>query len=269
MRRRLDAELVRRKLAKSRSHALELVASGAVRVDGQLVAKPASQVDGAQAVTVSPSDLDSYVSRGAYKLSGALDALAEQAPTIQDAICLDAGASTGGFSDVLLRRGASLVHAVDVGYGQLAWELRNHPAIRVLERTNVRYLQFGDLEPVPQLVVADLSFISLTTVLPALIAVSGPQAHLLPMVKPQFEVGKQALPSGGVVSDPAARARAVWRVASAALDLGLGVLGVVASPLPGPSGNWEFFLHLAKSLAGLTPDQIKEAITTVTLGEVA
>jgi len=263
MRRRLDAELVRRGLARSRNQAQELVAAGLVTVDGRVAAKPASQIDGAQAVVVAQVSKSTYVSRGGDKLAGALDTLAQRSgacPEIADQICLDAGASTGGFTDVLLRRGASLVHAVDVGYGQLAWTLRNDPRVKVKDRTNVRYLEAGDLDPTPALVVADLSFISLRQVLPALVAVSTPQARLLLMVKPQFEVGKQALPSGGVVSDPAARAKTVWQVAQAARQLDLGVMGVAHSPLPGPSGNHEFFLSLAKGQSGLSLPEVRHGI---------
>jgi 23S rRNA (cytidine1920-2'-O)/16S rRNA (cytidine1409-2'-O)-methyltransferase len=246
MRRRLDTELVRRGLARSRAHATELVTAGAVKVDGRLAAKVASQVDGAQAVTVDAPDAGAtaYVSRGGVKLAGALDRLGAQGPVIEGAICLDAGASTGGFTDVLLRRGAAMVHAVDVGYGQLAWSIRQDPRVKVMERTNVRYLVKGDLEPAPGLVVADLSFISLTTVLPALVQVARPEAAYLLMVKPQFEVGRADLPSGGVVRDQALRRRAVENVVAAATGLGLTLAGTAESPLPGPKGNVEHFVYL-------------------------
>jgi 23S rRNA (cytidine1920-2'-O)/16S rRNA (cytidine1409-2'-O)-methyltransferase len=170
------------------------------------------------------------------------------APRVEGAVCLDAGASTGGFTDVLLRRGAKLVHAVDVGYGQLAWRLRSDERVVVHDRTNVRYLTQGALRPEPSLVVADLSFISLTTVLPALIRVAEPVAGFVLMVKPQFEVGKDRLPAGGVVQDPAERARAVMKIVQAAKDQGLSVGAVVRSPLPGPSGNVEFFIYASSAL---------------------
>jgi 23S rRNA (cytidine1920-2'-O)/16S rRNA (cytidine1409-2'-O)-methyltransferase len=241
-------------LARSRAHAAELIAAGVVTVDGQAATKPASQVDPAQAVEVGSEDAgdQAYASRGAHKLLSALAALGRAAPAIDGVVCLDAGASTGGFTDVLLRRGAALVHAVDVGYGQLVWRLRQDPRVNVVERTNVRFLEPGDLEPAPSLVVADLSFISLTQVLPALAAVTTPRARFLLMVKPQFEVGKRALPAGGVVTSPDDRAGAVWRVAQAAQALGLAVLAVARSGLPGPKGNVEFFLDLGKAgaLAG-------------------
>jgi 23S rRNA (cytidine1920-2'-O)/16S rRNA (cytidine1409-2'-O)-methyltransferase len=232
---------VRRGLARSREQAAELVAAGRVRVGGQVATKPATAVDPATPVLVEDDGGEQWVSRGAHKLLGALEAFGYD-PTGRRV--LDAGASTGGFTDVLLRRGAAHVVAVDVGYGLLAWSLRTDPRVTVVERVNARALtpeQVG--EPV-DLVVADLSFIPLGLVLPALVACAAPGADLMPMVKPQFEVGKQNLPSGGVVRDPVARAGAVAKVAAQAWDLGLGVRGVVASPLPGPSGNVEYFLWL-------------------------
>lgn len=240
--RRLDAELVRRGLARSREHARDLVESGRVSVRGVVATKPATQVAAQDSVAVQPEqDGPTYVSRGAHKLAGALDAFGYD-PAGRRA--LDAGASTGGFTDVLLRRGAVGVIAADVGYGQLAWPLRSDPRVVVLDRTNVRELTAAALPYAPDLVVADLSFISLALVLPALAAVAAPGADLLLMVKPQFEVGRDRLGAGGVVRDPALRADAVRRIAAAAAGLGLGVRGVVASPLPGPSGNVEYFLWL-------------------------
>jgi 23S rRNA (cytidine1920-2'-O)/16S rRNA (cytidine1409-2'-O)-methyltransferase len=266
MRRRLDAELVRRGLARSREHAGELIAAGAVAVGGVGARKAASQVDQAAAIRVAAADSgeEAYVSRGARKLAGALEALAERgaAPGVEGSVCLDAGASTGGFTDVLLRRGARLVHAVDVGYGQLAWRLRQDRRVLVHDRTNVRHLGPGDLDPPPELVVADLSFISLRAVLPALTAVASPDARFLLMVKPQFEVGKARLPAGGVVSDKADRAAAVASVSDAARRLGLAVIDVARSPLPGPAGNVEFFLHLSRraDAGGLDGPGLDQAI---------
>jgi 23S rRNA (cytidine1920-2'-O)/16S rRNA (cytidine1409-2'-O)-methyltransferase len=245
-RRRVDAELVRRGNARSRTHAAELIANGRVAVDGRVVAKPATQVDPAQALVVAPAPdgQEEYASRGGHKLAGALDAMDDAAPPIAGAVALDAGASTGGFTDVLLRRGAAHVTAVDVGYGQLAWRLRTDPRVSVLDRTNVRLLSPGDIDPPPSVVVADLSFISLTAVLAALAGVAAADSHFLLMVKPQFEVGKDALPSGGVVRDRDQRAGAVAKVAGCARELGLHLHGVFRSPLPGPSGNVEFFVYL-------------------------
>ena len=239
---RLDAELVRRGLARSREHAVALIAEGRVAVSGRAANKPATGVDANTPVVVrTDPDRPSWVSRGAHKLLGALEAFPVP---VEGRRALDAGASTGGFTEVLLRRGAREVVAVDVGYGELAWSLRTDERVTVLERTNVRTLTPEQAGGPVDLVVADLSFISLRLVLPALIACATGEADLLPMVKPQFEVGKERLPAGGVVRDPALRAEAVRGVARTAAELGLGVRGVTASPLPGPSGNVEFFLWL-------------------------
>ncbi len=255
---RLDAELVRRGLARSREHAGELVATGRVKVGGATAGKPATQVDPASAILVEAGEEEvTYVSRGAHKLVGALNAF--DVP-VADRRCLDAGASTGGFTDVLLRRGAAEVVTVDVGYGQLAWSLRQDPRVTVLERTNVRTLEPEQVAPAPSLVVADLSFISLTLVLPALVRCVTPEAEHVLMVKPQFEVGREALGAGGVVRSAALRADAVRSVAAAAAGCGLGVRGVAASPLPGPSGNVEYFLHLTAGAPPLQEDALQRAL---------
>jgi len=242
---RLDAELVRRGLARSREQAATLIAAGRVEVRGSLASKAAAQVDPADAVRVLDSESgDDYVSRGGHKLAGALAAFGSDLP--QGRRCLDAGASTGGFTDVLLRAGAAEVVAVDVGYGQIAWSLRNDSRVLVIERTNVRTLTPAAIGGPVQLTVADLSFISLRVVLPALAACTADDGDLVPMIKPQFEVGRERVGDGGVVRDPGLRAEAVLDVAAAAWTLGLGVAGVTMSPLPGPSGNVEFFLWLRR-----------------------
>jgi 23S rRNA (cytidine1920-2'-O)/16S rRNA (cytidine1409-2'-O)-methyltransferase len=257
-RNRLDTELVRRGLARSREQAAELVAAGRVRVRGDLARKPAAMVDPADPVLVVGEDpATTYVSRGAHKLLGALAAFPNIDPTNRR--CLDAGASTGGFTDVLLRRGAEEVVAVDVGYGQLAWSLRTDPRVTVLERTNVRTLEPDAIGGPVDLTVADLSFISLRLVLPALAACTKPAGDLALMVKPQFEVGRERVGSGGVVRDPALRAEAVLDVARAAAELGLGLAGVAASPLPGPSGNVEFFVWLRRD----APPPVEEHVRAV------
>jgi len=205
--RRLDAELVRRGLARSRQHADELIGAGRVQVSGQPATKPATQVDPAAPVVVAEVDDDpGYASRGGHKLAGALDTFTPLGLTVEGRNCLDAGASTGGFTDVLLRRGARHVIAVDVGYGQLVWSLQQDARVTVLDRTNVRELTADLLGYRPEVVVADLSFISLRLVLPALRASAEPQADLVVMVKPQFEVGRERLGTGGVVRDPVLRA---------------------------------------------------------------
>ncbi|MDN5918530.1 MAG: TlyA family RNA methyltransferase [Pseudonocardia sp.] len=240
---RLDAELVRRKLARSRGQAAELISAGRVTVNGMPAAKPATVVGRDTPVLVRADDAEpEWASRGAKKLLGALDVFGDV--TVDGRRCLDAGASTGGFTDVLLTRGAREVVAADVGYGQLVWRLRSDDRVRVHDRTNVRALTPEQIGGPVELTVADLSFISLRTVLPALAACTGPGGTLLPMVKPQFEVGRARLGSGGVVRDPALRRDALTGVAEAAAGLGLQVRGATASPLPGPSGNVEYFLRL-------------------------
>src|SRR5580698_7899257 len=254
---RLDAELVRRGLARSREQAAELIAGGRVAVGGQRAVKPASQVGIDAAITIEQiSDEPDYVSRGARKLVGALAAFGGL--SVAGKRCLDAGASTGGFTDVLLRAGAAHVVAVDVGYGQLAWSLRTDPRVTVMDRVNVRTLE--QVTPVPDLVVADLSFISLTLVLPALVACATADADFVLLVKPQFEVGKGRVGAGGVVREAADRSAAIKKVCAAAGQLGLGVQGVTASPLPGPAGNVEYFVWLRRGAPPLDEDELQRAI---------
>ena len=230
-------------MARSREQAAELIAAGRVSISGRIATKSATAVDPAAPLLVLDDVTDeSWASRGAHKLIGALDAF--PAIVVAGRRCLDAGASTGGFTDVLLRRGAREVVAVDVGYGQLVWRLQTDERVRLLDRTNVRTLTPELIGGPAGLIVADLSFISLKLVLPALTACAAPGADLLPMVKPQFEVGRERLGAGGVVRDLRHRADAVADVVSSAVVLGWGPAGVVASPLPGPSGNVEFFVHL-------------------------
>ncbi|MGV9712116.1 TlyA family RNA methyltransferase [Gordonia sp. NPDC003424] len=247
---RLDAELVRRGLARSREQARVLISDGLVKVNGAVAAKPATNVAKDTPIVVVEHVGDDWASRGAHKLLGALEVFGPRGVTVDGRRCLDAGASTGGFTDVLLRRGAREVVAVDVGYGQLVWRLQNDPRVHVHDRTNVRHLTPEDIGGTVDLVVGDLSFISLGLVLPALAACTRPGGDLLPMVKPQFEVGKDRVGSGGVVRDPQQRVDAVVAVARAARDLGLVTHGAVASPLPGPSGNVEYFLWLRKEPEG-------------------
>ncbi|MFJ3585392.1 TlyA family RNA methyltransferase [Streptomyces sp. NPDC090127] len=261
-RRRLDAELVRRELARSREHASQLIAAGRVSVGKTVATKPATQVETAAAIVVAADDSDpSYVSRGGHKLAGAFAAFVPRGLTVEGRRALDAGASTGGFTDVLLRAGAAQVVAVDVGYGQLAWSLQSDDRVVVKDRTNVRELTLDAIDGVPvDLVVGDLSFIPLGLVLPALVRCTAPDADLVLMVKPQFEVGKERLGTGGVVRSTQLRADAVKNVARRAGELGLGVLGVTASPLPGPSGNVEYFLWLRAGAPALDPADVDRAV---------
>ena len=239
-RRRLDAELVRRGLAGSRAEAREAVEAGIVQVAGVVASKPATMVADDAPISLL-GESRPFVSRAGSKLDAALDRFGVDPAGRR---CLDAGASTGGFTDVLLRRGAAHVLAVDVGYGQLAWELRTDPRVTVLERTNVRDLTPDDLPALVELVVADLSFISLRVVLPVLQRIATPTAPMVVLVKPQFEAGRAAVGKGGVVRDPEVWARVLDDVVSTANGLGLGARGAMASPLLGPAGNVEFLVQL-------------------------
>lgn len=238
---RADVVLAARGLARSRTDAAALIRAGQALVDGVPVRRP-SQPVAADAVLTLADDGPRYVSRAAHKLVSALDAFDDVA--VAGRRCLDAGACTGGFTQVLLERGAARVAAVDVGHDQLAAEVRADPRVLVREGLNVRALDVADIEGHVDLVVSDLSFISLRLVVAPLAAACAPGADLLLMVKPQFEVGRAALPRTGVVTEPAARRGAVADVVEAALDAGLAVGGIARSGLPGQDGNVEFFLRL-------------------------
>jgi 23S rRNA (cytidine1920-2'-O)/16S rRNA (cytidine1409-2'-O)-methyltransferase len=257
---RLDAELVRRGLARSRQQAAELIADGRVVVRGVAARKPATAVEPDAPVVVRAGDGPAWASRGALKLLGALAAFEPAGLAVRGRRCLDAGASTGGFTDVLLHRGAAQVVAVDVGYGQLAWRLRTDERVVVLDRTNVRALTPEAIGGSVELTVADLSFISLRTVLPALVACTAPDGDLVPMVKPQFEVGRRRLGPGGVVREPDLRLAALRDVAEVAAQLGWWPRGAVASPAPGPAGNVEYFLWLRAAPAD---EPAEDEITTL------
>jgi 23S rRNA (cytidine1920-2'-O)/16S rRNA (cytidine1409-2'-O)-methyltransferase len=255
---RVDVELVRRGLARSRQQAAELIGAGKVSIDGMPAVKPGTAVAATAALRVADGAERGWVSRGAHKLIGALDTFGI---SVAGRRCLDAGASTGGFTEVLLDRGAREVVAVDVGYGQLAWSLRSDPRVVVVERTNARELTPQMIGGPVDAVVADLSFISLTTVLGALTGCASPNADIVPMVKPQFEVGKGQVGAGGVVHDPELRAGSVLAIARHAEGLGWHTVGVTASPLPGPSGNVEYFLWLrAETDRSLSADELESVV---------
>lgn len=248
-RRRLDAELVRRGLAEDREHARAAIAAGEVKVGGLPVMNSAAMVASDDPVVVATPDPDGYVSRGGRKLAAALERFGLD---VSGLVCLDAGAATGGFTDCLLHHGALHVYAVDVGYGQLAWELRNDPRVTVMERTNVRTLRSADLEPPPAFVVVDLSFVSLRTALPDLASLGA--AEYVTLVKPQFEAPPHDVGQGGVV-----RESRVWRevltgVVETAAMCGLGMSGVMASPLAGPAGNVEFLVDLRQGAESVADD---------------
>ncbi len=258
MRRRLDAELVRRRLVASRNEAREAIEAGLVTVGGRPEVKPSTLVAEGDPLLLS-GPARAFVSRGGVKLAAGLDAFGVD-PRGED--CLDAGASTGGFTDCLLKRGAAHVVSVDVGYGQLDWSLRNDPRVTVLERTNVRRLNADHLPFRPRLVVADLSFISLTQVVPAFGRVAAPDAQVLLLVKPQFEAGRSDVGKGGVVRDPEVWGRVIARVAGSCRENGFIPSGVLVSPLRGPAGNVEFLLHAAErgDEAGFDPARAVEDV---------
>lgn len=237
---RVDELLVARGLAPDVARARALVMAGEVVVGEQRVDKPGTRVDPGCALRLKGRRDHAYVSRGGVKLAHALDHFGW---TVTELTCLDLGASTGGFTDCLLRRGAARIYAVDVGYGQLHWRLRQDPRVVNLERTHAAELHRG-LVPEPiDLLVADISFNSLARLLPPVVPLLADEARALLLVKPQFEADPEAVEAGGVVRDPAAQAEACDRVAAAARDAGLVVEGVVASPIPGAkSGNVEFLL---------------------------
>lgn len=235
---RLDQTLVARQLASSRTSAVRHIQAGDVIVNGERVTKPATKVTDNDVIRLTTSG-PQYASRAGHKLAGALDVF--HAVDVSGTRCLDAGASTGGFTDVLLQRGAHHVVAVDVGHDQIVQRLRMDPRVDVHEGLNVRYLSLDDIGEPAQIVVSDLSFISLTLVVEALVRVCAPAAHLILMIKPQFEIGRERLPKTGVVHDPAQRREAVLGVVEAALQQGLVPRGITASPLPGQDGNKEFF----------------------------
>jgi 23S rRNA (cytidine1920-2'-O)/16S rRNA (cytidine1409-2'-O)-methyltransferase len=248
VRRRLDTLLAERGLAASRSAAASTIRAGRVRVgrDGPRAQKPGQLV--AEDAELHLDERPRHVSRGGLKLEPALDALEVE---VAGRDCLDVGASTGGFTDCLLQRGARHVVALDVGRGQLDWGLRNDPRVTVMEGVNARHLEAATLPFAPALVTVDVSFISLAKVLPALRDCLAPDGEILALVKPQFELGPGRVGRGGVVRSAEARREAVLSVAESARGLGLRVRGATPAGLPGPKGNRETFLHLARGGAGL------------------
>jgi 23S rRNA (cytidine1920-2'-O)/16S rRNA (cytidine1409-2'-O)-methyltransferase len=240
---RLDALLIERGLAASRERARALILAGQVRVNGTAVTKAGTAVDAAAIITLDSPD-HPYVGRGGLKLAHALDVFGV---TVEGRTALDIGASTGGFTDVLLQRGATLVVALDVGHGQLDWKLRNDPRVVVRERINARALaadQLPDAARPVQIVTVDVSFISLRHILPVLPPLVSSDVDVIALVKPQFEAGRSEVGKGGIVRDEAVQARVVDEVAAAAHALGLSRAGLTESPITGMEGNREFLLHL-------------------------
>ncbi|HEY3725152.1 MAG TPA: TlyA family RNA methyltransferase [Acidimicrobiia bacterium] len=256
MRRRLDVELVRRGLVSSRTRAVEAVDDGRVTVGGAPARSVARQVDDQEAIVVT-GDPPRFVSRGGEKLDAALDRFAVD---VEGTRALDAGASTGGFTDCLLQRGAVVVVAVDVGRAQLDWSLRQDPRVDVRERTNLRGLELADLGAPCSVAVADLSFISLTLVAPALVRLTTPAAELVLLVKPQFEAGRARVGRGGIVRDPQVHRDVLADVVDGLDAAGLGVTGAMPSPLRGASGNVEFLFHARKTPTTITGGELDAVV---------
>ena len=240
MRQRLDRLMVERGLFESRERAQAAIMAGEVLVDGQKAAKPGQHVESDVAVEIL--NRQRYVSRGGLKLEAALQAFGID---VNGKVCLDIGTSTGGFTDCLLQRGALRVHAVDTGAGQIAWKLRNDPRVVLHENTNARYLKSEEIGELANLVVCDVSFISVTLIVPALPPVLAPSGEMIILIKPQFEVGRGQVGTGGVVRDPALHEYARERVQQAVRELGFEAK-IIPSPITGAEGNQEFLLHAAK-----------------------
>jgi 23S rRNA (cytidine1920-2'-O)/16S rRNA (cytidine1409-2'-O)-methyltransferase len=256
-RRRADTLLAERGLAPSRNAAAATVRAGRVRLgkDGSTVEKPSELV--AEDAELVVDEAQEFVSRGGIKLENALSELDIE---VDGRLCLDVGASTGGFTDCLLQRGAKMVLAVDVGYGQLDWRLRQDSRVLVMERLNARYLGDSSLPFRPELITVDVSFISLAMLMPSIVATAAPEFDLLGLVKPQFELGKEKVGKGGVVRDAGDRRDAIRRVAEAAQAEGLVVRGLASSGLPGPKGNRETFVWAARSGEEVDLDEALEKV---------
>ncbi|NVM21207.1 MAG: TlyA family RNA methyltransferase [Desulfobacterales bacterium] len=239
-RRRLDVLLVERRLVQSRQRALALIMAGEVLVNGQRLMKAGTLVPEDAVIRITGRDLP-YVSRGGLKLEAALRAFEID---VAGFACLDVGASTGGFTDCLLKHGARCVTAVDVGYGQLDWKLRTDPRVKVMERINIRHLDTGAFHEAVDLACIDVSFISLNMVVPAVLKFLKRPGRIICLIKPQFEVGKGLVGKGGVVRDPALHQQVIEDLARAFSDLGLRQLGIIPSPILGPKGNKEFLAYL-------------------------
>ncbi|HEY3830787.1 MAG TPA: TlyA family RNA methyltransferase [Acidimicrobiia bacterium] len=265
MRRRLDAELVRRGLARSRADAVEAVQQGRVTVGGAPADNPARQVSDADPIERA-GEPSPYVSRGGLKLAAALDAFAVE---VSGGTWLDAGASTGGFTDCLLQRGAACVHAVDVGHGQLAWSLQRDPRVVVHDRTNVRNLEPDDIGGPVDGCVADLSFISLRTVAPALVRCTRQDGDFVLLVKPQFEAGRSRVGKGGVIRDRTVHAAVLLEVAGALAEQGLVTVAAVASPIHGADGNREFLFHARGTGPQLAVAALEALAAGDTTGDIA
>jgi 23S rRNA (cytidine1920-2'-O)/16S rRNA (cytidine1409-2'-O)-methyltransferase len=239
-RERLDKLLVERGIAPTRERARALIMAGRVAVEGKVIDKPGTRIDFETPIQLK-GETDAYVSRGGEKLEGALKAFDIRPAGL---VVMDVGASTGGFTDCVIRKGARKVYAVDVGYGQLAWKLREDPRVVNLERRNIRYLQRQEIEEEIDLILIDTSFISVEKFIPHLLGFLKKGGAILSLIKPQFEVGRKEVGKGGVVRDPMLHQKVIDRISSFCRGLKLEVMGVTGSPLVGPKGNKEFFIYL-------------------------
>ena len=256
---RLDALLVQRNLAGSRELAKAYIMAGNVYVDGVKEDKAGTKVPVSAQIELRGNQMK-YVSRGGYKLEKAMD---EFDIALDGKICLDIGASTGGFTDCMLQNGAAKVYAVDVGYGQFAWKLRQDERVVCLEKTNVRYVTREQIPDAGDFASIDVSFISLTKVLPAVLGVMSEQGRLVCLIKPQFEAGREKVGKKGVVRDIAVHREVIEKIAAYAMEQGLGILGLSYSPIKGPEGNIEYLIYLAKHAEGMTQEQVQEKLEQV------
>ena len=256
---RLDVLLVQQGLANSRELAKAYIMAGNVYVDGQKEDKAGSKVALTAKLEVKGNQMK-YVSRGGYKLEKAMDVFGIR---LNGKICLDIGASTGGFTDCMLQNGASKVYAIDVGYGQFAWKLRNDERVVCLEKTNVRYVTHEQVPDEGDFASIDVSFISLTKVLPAVLGVLGEKGQLVCLIKPQFEAGREKVGKKGVVRDSSVHREVIEMIVEYVRTQSLGILGLDFSPIKGPEGNIEYLIYLDKSQSGMHEDEVQARVDTV------
>lgn len=256
---RLDVLLVQQGLANSRELAKAYIMAGNVYVDGQKEDKAGTKVTVTAKLEVKGNQMK-YVSRGGYKLEKAMDVFGIR---LDGKICLDIGASTGGFTDCMLQNGASKVYAIDVGYGQFAWKLRNDERVVCLEKTNVRYVTHEQVPDEGDFASIDVSFISLTKVLPAVLGVLGEKGQLVCLIKPQFEAGREKVGKKGVVRDSSVHREVIEMIVEYVRTQSLGILGLDFSPIKGPEGNIEYLIYLDKSQSGMHEDEVQARVDTV------
>ena len=256
---RLDVLLVQQGLANSRELAKAYIMAGNVYVDGQKEDKAGTKVAVTAKLEVKGNQMK-YVSRGGYKLEKAMDVFGMR---LDGKICLDIGASTGGFTDCMLQNGASKVYAIDVGYGQFAWKLRNDERVVCLEKTNVRYVTHEQVPDEGDFASIDVSFISLTKVLPAVLGVLGEKGQLVCLIKPQFEAGREKVGKKGVVRDSSVHREVIEMIVEYVRTQSLGILGLDFSPIKGPEGNIEYLIYLDKSRSGMHEDEVQARVDTV------